>query len=739
MGWRVASRAGQVVALVGAVLVSSGCAAVARLIPIEVASSLASQGDSGEQEKPARDPRLNLYATVFPLLVRSYDDPATVSRCITTWADPRQHKEDTLQVLLSIGVAREFKFSPAERMAFETLCNEDLIDSLAPVFDCTAPAPPAARVVDVSTRLLCPGLGDTDRRLLAHAVLQLGDALHGQFLSMWPTGSGSAPPEYAEAFAEAAMAAADTLSRTPASVARSASNQRPVLALSGGAANGAFIAGFMYRLLSWREQARAAYLARGDTAAVHQIDDDERFDAIVSTSVGSLIAPATDLYFADVRATKTELSAEERKVLEQCLGTHAPPGRPPPERITQACVLRLLRHYFTYSNEWDLMCAENGNIGGLVGLEGVPKAEHRTNFFAFDPMRHRIVKTFFENFYQRTLTNDVQLEVMAVDVKQRVTMALDERACTGRAVTGAVEWGPRSIDCLLNNTTASLVEPVLSRDVSAVYTGLSSYKGCGEKGQWLDGGLRTGSPVLRALQLTRWPAVTPRFEGQIGTAVLAVSTHRSEGTPTTRRSTLPALAFDTVGNFAEQLRVWELGSIGAFAQVQWQEMAAWSPPKWPTRKPQRQLAMPAATPGGVVDSVVVPENIVAGRSIDQAMLGEYAFDPVTMTRLFVLGEQTLVNVDPAARLERMGWERVRAWLLEDQNLKRAREELEKRAKLANSAFDATGYKESRAEGQRRCFHECLPDGEEDRAPLDAECTRDLLPAELAGARPSWPW
>jgi hypothetical protein len=722
----------------GAMVVLSSCTPLLRLVPISTVSGLAGQGTSIDPEKPLRDPALNLYATVLPLMVRNYDAPAKVAACLTRWSNPASR--DTLDVLLALGTTRELLFSPADRMRDETLCASSMVASLSPLFDCSK-APPGA---DFSKRLQCDQLSDTDRRLLSLALLQLGDALHGQFSSMWPTGTG-APPDYARGFQVALLATAGVLERTPPSVARDADRQRPVLALSGGAANGAFTAGFLYRLFSLREQARAAYLARGDLAAVKDLDEHERFDAVVSTSVGSLLAPATDLYFDDARAAggANAPTAEDRQAFTSCLQTSRPPGTAPPDRLAQACALQLMRHYFTHSNEWDLLCTESGTLAGLLGTDGTYLDEQRANFAAFDPMRDRVIHALYDAFSRRMLTNDVQVEVMSVDVKQRVTMALDERACTGGA---PLARDPASVECLVSNTTASLVEPVLARDVTAVFTGLSSYQGPGERGQWLDGGLRSGSPVLRALQLTRWPLVTPRFDSLLGTMVLSVSTHRSEETPTTRRATLPALAFDTVGNFADQIRLWELGSVGAFAQVQWQEMEAWRRAPVSTLRPTTRgsLAYPVASPaGGLVDSVVVPENIEWGKPVEQATASEYTFDPVTMTRLFLLGERSLLEAEPLFRLERLGWARVTAWLGESANgrtnLKAAQLELAQRVARSQSAYDVDAYAQKREDGAANCMTTCQRNGGKPKAAPDPACSVDLLPAPLAGARPGWPW
>ncbi len=728
------SKVAQSLVWASAVVVLGSCTPLLRLLPISTVSGLAGQGTSVDPEKPFRDPALNLYATVLPMMVRNYDDPSKVAACLTRWSNP-----ETLRALLVLGTTRELIFSPATRMRDETLCNQTQGSPLMPLFDCQQ-----APQVDFSQRLQCKHLTEIDRRLLSLALLQLGDALHGQFSSMWPTSTG-APPDYEAGFQTALLATARLLERTPPSVARDPQQQRPVLALSGGAANGAFTAGFLYRLFSLREQARAAYLARGDLAAVKDLDERERFDAVVSTSVGSLLAPATDLYFDDARAPGPSgaLSAEDRQALTTCLGTSRPSGTPPVDRLPQACALRLLRHYFTNSNEWDLLCTESGSLAGLLGTDGTYLDEQRANFAAFDPMRDRVIRALYDTFSRRMLTNDVQVEVMSVDVKQRVTMALDERACTG---TAPLFRDASSVECLVSNTTASLVEPVLARDVTQVFTGLSSYQGPGERGQWLDGGLRSGSPVLRALQLTRWPLVTPRSSSLMGTMVLAVSTHRSEETPTTRRSTLPALAFDTVGNFADQIRLWELGSVGAFAQVQWQEMEAWRAAPVSTkvvRNPGTLSVPAAAASGGLVDSIVVPENIEWGKPVEQATASEYTFDPVTMTRLFLLGERSLLEVDPAFRLERLGWDRVADWLSETSgghtNLEMAKAELAHRVTLSQAAFDADAYAQKREDGASNCMTTCQRNGEKPKAVPAPSCSADLLPAPLAGARPVWPW
>jgi hypothetical protein len=189
-----------------------------------------------------------------------------------------------------------------------------------------------------------------------------------------------------------------------------------------------------------------------------------------------------------------------------------------------------------------------------------------------------------------------------------------------------------------------------------------------------------------------------------------------------------------------------LGSVGAFAQVQWQEMEAWRRAPVSTLRPTTRgsLAYPVASPaGGLVDSVVVPENIEWGKPIEQATASEYTFDPVTMTRLFLLGERSLLDAEPLFRLERLGWARVTAWLAESANgrtnLKAAQLELAQRVARSQSAYDVDAYAQRREDGAANCMTTCQRNGGKPKAVPDPACSADLLPTPLAGARPVWPW
>ncbi|HOU90007.1 MAG TPA: hypothetical protein PLU22_03130, partial [Polyangiaceae bacterium] len=72
----------------------------------------------------------------------------------------------------------------------------------------------------------------------------------------------------------------------------------PTLALSGGAANGAFTAGYFHALLGLRLAAISG-MAR---EAGRKLDAEYRFGTVAGTSVGSLVGLLIDLYFAPERS-----------------------------------------------------------------------------------------------------------------------------------------------------------------------------------------------------------------------------------------------------------------------------------------------------------------------------------------------------------------------------------------------------------------------------------------------------
>ncbi|HYO96964.1 MAG TPA: patatin-like phospholipase family protein, partial [Polyangiaceae bacterium] len=267
--------------------------------------------------------------------------------------------------------------------------------------------------------------------------------------------------------------------------------RQPVLSLGGGAANGAFVAGYLHALLWQREQ---AFLHA--PAAIIPLLERERFGGVVGTSVGSLISLPLDLYFSDVTP-----SMQERQAFLACAAGAPSPSSGSRERAQQRCALERLRHTFAV-NEWELLCAE-------PGLAPKPWHEPSKNVVRFDPLEGRILKPFIAEF-GRLLAHDSFIRVAVVtDLAQSTTLGLDERACLG--------LGANESQCAVSAVLASLSEPLLARPVTRVYSGLRGSNG--EQGAFLDGGRSSVNPT-RAIALNR-------------SRVLALNPSRAHGTPGT--------------------------------------------------------------------------------------------------------------------------------------------------------------------------------------------------------------
>ena len=244
-----------------------------------------------------------------------------------------------------------------------------------------------------------------------------------------------------------------------------ATQDAPVLALSGGAANGAFSAGFLFELLSIRERALLQQ-KRDDTGKY-------RFSALVGTSVGALIAQILDLYFVDAKRPLTD--AQSRFIRTTCEDYWDPAKRrhtcyeqggvdtatsndtacfggwpasaDSPEKIDfglsgldpatratlfeqrsrQMCVLTTLYRYFTDDDEQTLMCVEPGPVTRAIGVLGVPDE----NLMRFDPMSTNVLAPVLDNFSEEIVTNDVPRIVVSVESEDNQIVGLDERVCRG--------------------------------------------------------------------------------------------------------------------------------------------------------------------------------------------------------------------------------------------------------------------------------------------------------------------
>ncbi len=149
----------------------------------------------------------------------------------------------------------------------------------------------------------CTNTGDSDA-LVRYIVARIASSV------VYMANSGALTRTMRQAYVyqrvpTALNAIADIIERTNPATAQDAQDS-VALALRGGAANGAFSAGFLFELLSLRERALPA---EGDGGNF-------RFSAMVGTSVGALIAQLLDLYFAD--RSITNFTPEQQAYLKEC-------------------------------------------------------------------------------------------------------------------------------------------------------------------------------------------------------------------------------------------------------------------------------------------------------------------------------------------------------------------------------------------------------------------------------------
>jgi hypothetical protein len=443
----------------------------------------------------------------------------------------------------------------------------------------------------------------------------------------------------------------------------------PVLALSGGAANGAFSAGFVFELLAVRERIlRKLHL---DGAGK------DRFSALVGTSVGALIAQILDLYFVDSNA---ELSSSQRSFIKNTCKDYWAPNRSHDacyqggdagvdvatssnkacfdgwpqsagtqeqldlalsgldavtrgdlfdKRPRQMCALTKLYRYFTDDDEETLMCVESGPVTRAVGLLGVPTE----NLMRFDPMSTNILAPVLANFADDLVTNDVPRIVVSVETEDNQTVGLDERACRSLATFGPVdaEAPPATREyCLGAGVMASAVLPIFALGVRHNYDGVTPYGTCGT---WFDGGLRSGFPTYRALRVSR-----PAIDGVVADPrhalrVLAVGTGPLEGLPNTRPKTAFDVLLNVVGQMSGQNEVAEVTLAQQMAIVRDEEILE-------IMGGARDAAPPAALDDDrTVSTIYVPAETPAYL----VAAADYAFDRTLMRGLWVWGRHLAIE------------------------------------------------------------------------------------------------
>jgi hypothetical protein len=544
----------------------------------------------------------------------------------------------------------------------------------------------------------CPDVVGVDRALVAYSVVHMAGAV-AAFARATTLGS----PDAIDAAAVKAIGRlADLLANTggprPTPIINS-----PVLALSGGSANGAFTAGFLFELLWARE--RALLMTPAGPTRDKQ-DRRSRFAGVVGTSVGALISQVMDLYGVDPH---TPLSAAQEQYLTACLSrpeTPAPaqlwpaspscfsgdptptfPGLPPPaastERRVQRCALELLHHSFTDIAEPDLMCIEPGPVTRVVGLLGEPSM----GLMRFDAMSRQTVDPLLRDFAPLLLDNDCTRVVVSVDMELNQPLGLDERSCRGLPTTpfSAGEVAPQGSEayCLSSAVMASVVLPFFARPLRHTYAG---FRAGGECSTWNDGGLRSGFPVLRALRLSRpralytqSPELLSQHRGEL--RVLGIDTGRRNGLPNARPANIVDVSFNAIGQMASANTVDEFALAQLASSQREREFHVMrdalqekAPPPKSTAVPTTDAGVPVEEEGveleGIGDvpdawsvaSVYVPSEVPPGIVADSG----YAFDRYVMRGLFtwgrkvalsrMLGDDPESTGDPAHQLPvQLGW------------------------------------------------------------------------------------
>ncbi|MEP7122932.1 MAG: patatin-like phospholipase family protein [Byssovorax sp.] len=566
---------------------------------------------------PSRNwPRI-VSAALEPSLLAAYDDPARVASCLTgldrgllagTFAGYGQCL-DTFPPTKEIGN----QTAPTTRADAVTACLPELTW-----------ARPGKGIDGCS-------LERNDAVALTHALASTAESFHSLKKSLDGGGFGDLRLSTLldQRLRDGLDASLDLAARLlaaeapPGGVESMRRSQLPALALSGGSANGAFTAGYLHAMLQLRELA----VEKLDPGFGAEIEKNERIGSIVSTSVGTLAALAVDLYFTpDAFSASPGWQAVEDARLRVCLADDPrvplPATAPLGKRPFQRCALKELVDDFR-AKEWDLLCYEDRSLLDLMSS--------LNHVLQFQPLKTRILAPVLDAFQQRMLDNDLVRVAMTVDFDQNVVVGLDERACR---LGSKPAW---RTECLSSAALASVVLPVFTRPIEVVYSGLLGQGG--EKGTWIDGGVRSETPTFRALAMTR-------------KKVLAINTGRAEGIPSRTAPDALGITLATMGQFTAQVRSDEI---------------ALSPTKCAADDDDQRLVEGYLNlPGGVLTAsvgqpltgklrtVYVPEEIKP-----TALFADgYAFDPWVMRGLFLWGERTFLR-SRRAGFAWLGWETMR--------------------------------------------------------------------------------
>jgi hypothetical protein len=561
---------------------------------------------------PARDPVLGVDAAVVPSLVVAFDRPREVAACMARVAGDAA----AIDAMWAYGACLA-EGSPV------TTCAPLLpwIHAAGPSSDFGTvpgdtgpePSPEAPPAIGAPFKLehRCGVALSTERDTLrlGLALADASEILYGHHLST--AGQAAAGQPLPEALRGAFGISIDHAARLLAASPFERSDPTlPSMALSGGAANGAFISGYVYGLLWLRERAQLYA-----TVSQRQALDTYRFGSVFSSSVGSLVALPVDLYFS-----RGVPNARQDAALGACIAAGGGPVTALPHRKVQDCALAKLQSDFV-KNEWDLLCAQKGSVLEVTepDFEGMLR---------FDPLEHRILTPFFESFESLLLGNTLVRTPMAIDLLQHVLVGLDERACRMK--------GMPTRACLVEGIMGSIVEPIFVPPRARVFSGLAGPPG--EAGHWLDGSLRSLNPSHRAAAYT------------LG-KLLVVNTTRVGGVPLNPPKGVVPLVLETTNELGAGQRAWELG-YAALYQEQRRERACAIGALVENRSmcEEPEAPQPAAELGGSVLTVWVPEAITPKRFVASG----YTFDPVVMRGLFLWGKREFFR-SRSRVLAHLGW------------------------------------------------------------------------------------
>jgi predicted acylesterase/phospholipase RssA len=288
-----------------------------------------------------------------------------------------------------------------------------------------------------SIDLTRPALVELDAQRLLANTISLGSSLAALTHS---AGAPISAPDLARGVSQGAHEAAEYIKAR--SWHRRLGRPTTALVLSGGAANGAFTAGAMFRLFEILEACRKA--PSGGCGEAH-------VDLVAGSSTGALIGLLIDMY---------STPGMEQKARDLLLANYT-------------CVVE--SDLYCLHSTWDWNLADD--VRGLVHFDGIHK---RLDAAITPELAH----------------NGTELVTVSVDYDSGDLYGLSDQDPADRASLGTGAEAERERHAgRINAVMASIVAPVLADPVEWV-----PGRGRRIQGTFLDGGVRSGLPVLQALQ-----------------------------------------------------------------------------------------------------------------------------------------------------------------------------------------------------------------------------------------------